>query len=158
MNFTFFTYYYSMFIISYPIMQSGILNIVPFPIRIIFTLALNTHFLFKIFRMALAKERILFTKTMNSKHRMIFSRNMFTMINPKTLLRTKFPLSFFNIRRFSFEFFITYQTIFNHFYLQSKRLFSACSEVTVMLLTHTQSRMLAIKNLLPLNNISITYI
>jgi hypothetical protein len=44
----------------------------------------------------------------------------------------------------------------SHIYHQLKRPFSACLEVTVKLLTHTWGRMLAIKNPLPLSNLSIT--
>ena len=77
-----------------------------------------------------------------------------------------FSFMFFGKRSFLFTFLPQTHSLFSYigsnintfrhdFLLNLKRLRSACSEITVKLSTHTKSRVLSIKNLLSLNNLSI---
>jgi hypothetical protein len=88
-----------------------------------------------------------------------FTFNKFTLFYSwtfycPTFYRTIFR-NFYSIWKNIVFFFTILAYSLNHLYLQLKRPFSACSEATVKLLTHTWGRVLNTKNPSPLNKISI---
>lgn len=88
----------------------------------------------------------------------LFRKWFANLIFRVTFFFTKFSFPFFYFKRDNIKFFSAlFTNSLNHFNLQTKRLCSACLEVTVKLLTHTKRRWLAIKNPLPLSNFIITY-
>lgn len=102
--------------------------------RLFFAFMSKTHSFFHFFRIMFIFHRRWFSKMSFAKSFFMFFRKLLSFL--KTMRRN---MSFLK----------------SHSYLHIKSPRSACLEITVKLSTHTKRLVLAIKNLLPLSNISI---